>query len=131
MARKNSFEPTASETVISADIEVKGNLSAEHDVWFDGQIIGNLSSQAGITVGAQGQVVGNVKAAVVVVGGKVEGNIRAGRLLVQAGGQVRGDIHVDSLAVGDGAYVNGNIRMAEPRSKKQESKQQDTDDVQR
>jgi cytoskeletal protein CcmA (bactofilin family) len=68
-----------------------------------------------VVIAPGGVVVGDVFAYEVVVGGRVEGDIRATkRVELQAGGVVQGDITAPSIVVHEGGEVNGQFRMQQP-----------------
>jgi len=61
---------------------------------------------------------GDVLARKIIVGGKVEGNIRASELVeIGSRGKVRGDIFTNNLSVTEGAEFNGKIQMRTEGSK--------------
>src|SRR3990167_4537841 len=110
MKRSKSFEPRADQTVIASGIIIKGDLEAESDIWFDGNINGNISSDGNITIAQNGVVIGNLSAESVMVSGKVKGHINGGQKVLLLGEcHVEGDIKTSSLGVAEGAALNGNI----------------------
>jgi cytoskeletal protein CcmA (bactofilin family) len=61
---------------------------------------------------------GDILARRIIVGGKVEGNIRAAeRVEIGSTGKVRGDIFTNSLSVMEGGEFNGKVEMRVDGSK--------------
>jgi cytoskeletal protein CcmA (bactofilin family) len=80
----------------------------------DGRIDGSVTHARQVLLGRGATIKGNVLADEVVVGGTVEGGIRAGeRLELQTTAVVNGDIETKSIVVLEGARINGSVRMTE------------------
>ena len=92
--------------IIDEEVNIKGDLETDGDVQVEGQINGNLSC-ANLTVGNNGTVNGDIKAQEVVIRGKVNGAIRANRVMLLQGSCVRGDISYDTITMEEGAAFNG------------------------
>ena len=91
---------------IDTTVTVEGNLIGEGDLQIDGRINGNVSC-ARLTVGAGGQISGDIKADEVVVRGKVKGTIRAARIMLLDSADVAGDIFYDRMSMEEGAHFVG------------------------
>lgn len=96
-------------SIVSAGLQVTGNLISDGDVQIEGMIEGDIRSRM-LTVGEEGAVKGSINASEVVVSGTVEGKIRAQSVTVAHTARVIGDIIHDHLAVEAGAYVNGSLK---------------------
>ena len=67
-----------------------------------------------MVIGHNGRVRGDVCAEHVVVGGSIQGHIVASRQLeILSGGKVRGDIKTPKLLIEEGALFEGNCAMGE------------------
>jgi len=99
---------------IGKSIHIKGDLIGEEDLEIEGQVDGQISlPNSELTIGAHGQVKGELKAKSIVVVGHVSGNLLATeRAEIQASGNVEGDIQAPRLLVQEGATVNGSIEMS-------------------
>ena len=65
-------------------------------------------------LGRGGSIQGDVSAEEVVIGGTVDGGVRATtRMELQASAIVNGDIETKSIVVLEGAIINGTVRMAD------------------
>lgn len=111
MARRNAFEPSPSETVVASGLKITGHLQSSQDIWFDGIIEGNISTEASLTIGPNGRVIGNIESTSIVIAGAVNGNIKARHAVIQSGASLRGDLKVKTLIVAEGAIVNGVLNM--------------------
>jgi cytoskeletal protein CcmA (bactofilin family) len=104
LQRKSSGLPVRA--LIDAGLNIKGDLQTDGEVQVDGQITGDISC-AHLTVGKDGAILGDIKANEVVVRGKVQGTIRATRVILQESARVEGDIFHDRLAIEEGARFIG------------------------
>jgi cytoskeletal protein CcmA (bactofilin family) len=104
LQRKGSGLPVRA--LIDAGLNIKGDLQTDGEVQVDGQITGDISC-AHLTVGKDGAILGDIKANEVVVRGKVQGTIRATRVILQESARVEGDIFHDRLAIEEGARFIG------------------------
>jgi cytoskeletal protein CcmA (bactofilin family) len=108
--RKSGSGPTRS--VIDAWLTITGNLESEGEVQVDGHIHGDIRC-AHLTVGRDAIVEGNITADEVVVRGKVEGVIRANRVILQDCAHVASQIFHKRLSIEEGASFEGNSRRCE------------------
>ncbi len=100
------------ETIIGPNALLEGHLRIKESARIDGKVIGDILAAADqtilVVVVENGEVKGNIQANVVVVAGKVIGNIQAfERLELHAQCRVEGDIRYASLAMEHGATVLG------------------------
>jgi len=77
----------------------------------DGRIDGDVKSESNVVIGADGYMKGQIKAATVVVSGRVDGSISADRLEIIAGGCVEGDVHIVDLVIEPGGRFNGSSEI--------------------
>ena len=99
-------------SVISAGLTVIGNLTSVGDVQMDGCIEGDVRG-AGLVIGDQAEVHGNVYAEEVTVRGAVFGRISAQRVLLSASSRVAGEILYQTISVELGASFEGSIRRSD------------------
>ena len=100
--------PIVAETVLSNQIKLEGRLQSTSNIRFDGEMLGDLTTEGDLSVGEGGRVKGNVSGRNVVVGGSIQGNVNAtGRLEILATGKVFGDIVVGSLIIDEGGILRG------------------------
>ena len=90
---------------------IKGALQASEDLAIDGAIEGTVDVHGHtIVIGGQGKIYGNLYADVVIVFGKVMGNIYAAdHVELRRTGIVLGDLTAARVVIEDGAYFKGSI----------------------
>jgi cytoskeletal protein CcmA (bactofilin family) len=101
-------------SVIAAGMRIVGDIESSGVMKIDGRIEGSVTHARQVLLGRGAMVKGNVAADEVVIGGTVEGGIRAGeRLELQTTAVVNGDIETKSIVVLEGARINGSVRMTD------------------
>jgi cytoskeletal protein CcmA (bactofilin family) len=103
---------SAAPSIISADLTIAGTLTSTGDVQIDGRIEGDVHS-AGLVIGDKAFIHGDVTAEEVTVRGRVQGGIRARKVLLASTCHVEGNILHEAFAVETGAYFEGNCRHAD------------------
>ena len=100
-------------TIIGRGTKIDGTISIEGSTRIDGTVTGKLDSNDSVTIGPTGSVkAAEIKAKIIIVGGKVEGNLLADeKVELQSKCEVIGDISSKSLLVEHGALFHGNSRM--------------------
>ncbi|HEY9362059.1 MAG TPA: polymer-forming cytoskeletal protein [Chitinophagaceae bacterium] len=99
-------------TIISAGTTLKGDISSTNDLRIDGTVIGNVSSQSKIVIGANGNVEGDINGNQADIVGKVSGNIKTKELLQLRGDcLVNGNISAGKLQIEPTAIFNGQCKM--------------------
>src|ERR1700731_2648871 len=96
---------------IGKSVVIKGELSGSEDLYIDGQVEGTIALKTNsLTVGPNGQVKAGVEAKIVVVQGKLEGNIQASeRVELRKSAVVTGDITTQPLSIEEGASLKGKV----------------------
>ena len=107
-------------TLIGKSIVIKGELSCGEDLYIDGQVEGTIDPKGNrLTIGPNGRVKANVTARVVVVQGKLEGNIQASdRVDLKQSAVVMGDIATQRISIDEGVYFKGSVNIQKERPKK-------------
>jgi cytoskeletal protein CcmA (bactofilin family) len=99
-------------SIICADMKINGSVTSEGSLQIDGIVDGDVSA-TDITIGASGQITGEVKAEVVKVKGKIKGSIRARKVELETGAHVKGDIVHSSLQIQSNAVFEGQVKHAD------------------
>src|ERR1700691_4648499 len=96
---------------IGKSVVIKGELSGSEDLYVDGQVEGSISLKGNsLTVGPNGSVKATVDAKVIVVQGKLEGNVQASdRVDLRKSAVVTGDIATQRISIEEGAYLKGKV----------------------
>ncbi|MFN3608587.1 MAG: polymer-forming cytoskeletal protein [Hyphomonas sp.] len=99
-------------SIICADMKINGSVVSEGALQIDGIVDGDVSA-TDITIGASGQITGEVKAEVVKVKGRIKGSIRARKVELETGAHVKGDIVHSSLQIQSNAVFEGQVKHAD------------------
>ena len=102
-------QPTTMPSIVSAGLQVTGNMISDGDVQIEGAIEGDVKSRM-LTVGEAGSVKGAIEAEQVFVSGEVIGKIKAANVILARTARVSGDIVHEVLSVEAGAHIEGNIK---------------------
>lgn len=118
--RSAAAEPRRSSTspaIIGESIRVQGEIQGDEDLLIEGEVDGQVHlDKHSVTVGRSGRVKADIHGGVLVVEGKVQGNLFAQeQAIVRASGEVRGNITSPRVSLEDGAKFKGSIDM-EPRA---------------
>jgi len=101
-------------TLISRATKVIGDLHFTGELQLEGKVTGNIIAEdekdAKLVIAETGVVEGEIRVPVVVVNGKVIGNVYSSKHLeLAAKGNVTGTIHYHSIEMVKGAQVNGSM----------------------
>ncbi len=98
--------------VVGAGLIVEGEFTTDEEVIVDGTVRGTLTAGDALSIGGEGVIEADVRAASVVIAGQVTGNVSASqRVDIQAGGRLIGDVKAGRLTIADGASFRGNVDM--------------------
>lgn len=102
---------------IGASIVIKGDLSAQEDIVISGRVEGSISVQNhSVTVTAGAELVADIEARTILVGGQVMGSlIAAGTIELQPSADVEGELTASALRLADGAVFNGKAQTTKQR----------------
>lgn len=105
------------ESFVGENTTFKGNIDTKGTLRIDGRIEGDVSADW-VIVGEKAQVKGNINGRGIVVGGRVDGNLRAKEIIeIRNKGQVYGEIFSSKLSVSEGAFFDGKSSMQRDDSK--------------
>ncbi|MDO5692171.1 MAG: polymer-forming cytoskeletal protein [Pseudomonadota bacterium] len=99
------------DTIIADQCTLEGDLTTKNSIKVDGRIQGTLRAEGRAIIGETGSVKGDVHAADLLVLGRLEGNVHAQRLHLQASAQIHGNIEAETLQVDPGARYQGSVTM--------------------
>ncbi len=113
---KKSSKPAPVETspvstVISADVQVLGDIIGENSIKIDGKVKGNIEIKKSVILGKNSTVEGNIESNSAVIYGKVTGNITAKNTVLKNMGRVEGDIDTHTIEIEAGGVCNGKLMM--------------------
>jgi len=101
-------------TLISRGTRIVGDVHFSGDLQLEGQVVGNIIAEsakdAKLVVADTGQVEGEIHVPVVVINGRVDGNIHSSKHLELAKkALVTGAVHYHAIEIVSGARINGSL----------------------
>jgi len=104
-------------------IRIRGEISIDEELFFDGEIEGSIDVRNLLTIGPNGKVKATVKAKELVVRGSIQGNVEAtDRISIMNGASIVGDVRTAGIVIEDGAYFKGGIDILRPEGAKETAK---------
>src|SRR3989475_5131335 len=92
---------------------LQGRLEIQGDLKVAGNVEGDLKASGDVTIDTTANIQAAIEGANVNVRGQVTGNVTAKKRLTLGGsGRLNGDVRVGRLTVEDGATLNGNVTMS-------------------
>ena len=117
-----SKETDKLETFLGTNSSFKGELNVRGTLRVDGTVEGQLDADY-LILSESAEVKGEIRAKKIIIGGKMDGNVRAQELVeIKSKGKVLGDIFTPKLAIIEGAEFDGKVAMKKVEMKKEESK---------
>lgn len=109
--------------IIGETMRIKGEVYSKDELQVNGEVNGKLESDSRLTVGPNGKAEANIRAAEVVVGGMIKGNVEAvQRIVLRKGANLVGDVKTAGIVIEDGAYFKGGIDIARPEDAQKSTK---------
>jgi len=111
--------PAGRQAIIGGSLTIEGNIKGSEDLLIEGQVNGDISLPNHlVTVGSGGKVKATIRAANIVVDGKVEGDLLGDdQIEIRRTGNVLGNIVAPRVGLEDGARFKGNIDMSSSNKK--------------
>ena len=99
------------DSLIGAAVDFHGEIVVKGILRIDGLVQGRVIADC-VVLSETGVIKGEIKAGKILIGGKVEGNLRAQEIVeIKATGKVQGDIFTNKFSVTEGGEFNGKIEM--------------------
>jgi cytoskeletal protein CcmA (bactofilin family) len=109
---RRSSERELKESLIASEITIEGKITGNGNVRLAGNFSGDVHVQGNLTIEPGAKVTGGVRAATVIIGGEVEGNITdASRVELLETGVLNGDLKAGSLTVAAGSRMRGQVEF--------------------
>ena len=109
-------------SLLGINSSFKGQLNVKGTLRVDGTVEGQLDADY-VILSETAEVKGEIKAKKIIIGGKIDGNVRAQELVeIKSKGKVLGDIFTAKLTIIEGAEFNGKVEMKKVEMKKEENK---------
>ena len=107
----------ASQSVITAEVEIKGTVKSAGSITLDGKLDGDLVCEGDAIVGKSAQIKGTIVASSVTIEGTINGSITAkDKIAMKATANIHGDIKSKRLSVDDGVTFIGKSDVNPSRS---------------
>jgi cytoskeletal protein CcmA (bactofilin family) len=100
------------ESVIATGLTIEGKIEGSGHVRIAGRFQGDVHVQGNLTIEAGAKLTGGVRASTVVIGGELEGNIdAASRVELLESGVLNGNLKAGSLIVAAGSRMRGQVEF--------------------
>jgi cytoskeletal protein CcmA (bactofilin family) len=104
--------PPSTALRIGERLRIKGEIVGEGDLELAGSFEGLIQVAGRVVVGDQADVVAEIMASEIVIGGRVRGSVRsAGRVDIRPSGVLTGPLTAGSVTVAEGACVTGQLMI--------------------
>ena len=113
-AGNKTAKPTSGATIVAAGTCIQGTFELSCNLHVDGEIKGEIQCLGTVSVGKSGHVVGNIKAAELLVCGVFDGQCEVDVLEITPTGQVEGEVKAGQLIVAKGGSFNGKCTELSP-----------------
>jgi len=105
-------------TIIGKGSVINGKVSIQNSIRIEGKVIGEVFSSGTITVGAKGEIEGNIEGINAIIGGKVKGSVTAAeKIVLEANSILIGDLKTVKLTIDEGAMFEGKCSMPDENEK--------------
>lgn len=106
------------EAIIGASIKINGDISGKEDLLINGTVEGTVDFRENyLVIGAKGNLNANVIAKNISVEGEIKGELRGGeQVTIKPSGRVIGDIRAPRVILNDGCQFKGSVDMDEKPS---------------
>ena len=113
MPMRTAAAPVASERAyLDSGSKISGKLSFDGPTRIDGQVDGEITGKDSLTIGESAVVTAQIKAASIIVAGKISGDLTATqRIEIRPSAKVIGNLTAPVLVVHEGALFEGHCSM--------------------
>jgi len=96
---------------LAADLEVEGIIHSDLSLRIDGHFIGKIEGATEVSLGNTAQVSGSISAPLILINGRMEGDLITKHLSILKEGHVSGDLHTPEggISVEQGGILEGNF----------------------
>jgi len=106
------------DTLIGAQVTVHGDIVFSGGLYVEGRIVGKVLAEDGakatLTLAEQGSIEGEVRAPVVILNGRLVGDVHAAeRIELAANARVQGNVHYQVVEMSAGAQLTGRLVHAD------------------
>ena len=109
---KANEKPSDLNTILGKGSVFEGKLRVQHTLRVDGKFTGDIMTSDTLIVGKEGDVNGNVKARMLIVGGKLSGTAEIKeKLVLESKSEFHGEMKTSKLVIDEGAVFDGRCSM--------------------
>lgn len=110
--RRPTVEDNTKESVIAAGLTIEGKIEGAGSVRIAGNFQGDVHVKGNLTIEQGAKLTGGVRAATVIIGGELEGNIDgASKVELLQSGVLNGNLNAGSLTVAAGSRMRGQAEF--------------------
>lgn len=118
---KPSRDGQAVDTLIGPQVTIRGDLEFSGGLYVEGRIVGRVTATEGeravLVLGEQGSIEGEVRAPIVMIDGRLDGDVHAtDRVELAAKARVTGNVHYRTVEMHAGAQLTGRLVHADAAS---------------
>lgn len=114
--------PSPAGAYLDSGSKISGKLNFEGPTKIDGQVDGEISAKDSLTIGESAIITAQIKAASIIVAGKVSGDLfAANRIEIRPSAKVVGNLTAPTLVIHEGAVFEGHCSMS-PEGSREERK---------
>lgn len=108
-SRRTSTADAGALSIIAADVEIRGDVSAAGELHIDGAVHGNVTCTR-MVQGVTGRLYGHLTAQEATIRGRIDGTIKARSVIAESSAEITGDIAHESIRIDAGAKIDGRLR---------------------
>lgn len=118
LKKKGSVPASQIDTLIGAHVVIQGDFHFSGGLYVEGRIVGKLIASDGekavLTLAENGSVEGEVRVPVMVINGRVTGNLHASeRIELGSKARVEGNVHYKVVEMAAGSVLTGRLLHVE------------------
>ena len=120
-SKPSSRDGQAVDTLIGPQVTIRGDVEFSGGLYVEGRIVGRVTATGGeravLMLAEQGSIEGEVHAPVVMIDGRLEGDVHAAeRVELAAKARVAGNVHYRVVEMHAGAQLTGRLVHADAAS---------------
>lgn len=107
-------------TIIGTGAVFIGNLTVKDTIRIDGEVTGDVKTDAVLILGSSGKIIGDVEADTIFAGGYIKGDLKAqNKVEASSTAQIYGDITTKVIVIDENAVFQGKCDMNQQTAKEQ------------
>lgn len=108
-------------TIIGTGAVFTGKLTVKDTVRIDGEVQGDVKTDAEVILGSTGKINGNVEADTIFAGGYITGNLTAkNKVEISSTAHIFGDVATKVIVIDENAVFQGKCDMGQSKAEKTE-----------